>query len=151
MIVLARSLETYRNLARRLGSRIQKGTVADLHHARVIHIQPVRHTVDQLAAGNVDSLTIIDFQERRTRRLALFCFVMEGATLNQYVGRCLQLNAGEHSRRMTSEGIAGQIDLAGVFDQYVSISARVDTITGEGNAVATGEVDIVFLRADDVT
>jgi len=106
--------------------------------------------VDELAAVDVDSFAFGEFQQGGDSGFAFFGFVEDGAACEADVGGLLETDACAVPWGMSAKGVSRKVDESGVFDQEVAVVAGVDAIATEGDAVAAGEMYIVFLAPDNV-
>ena len=51
---------------------------------------------------------------------------------------------------MSAKGVAADIDEARIFNEQVAVFAGINRVAADSDTVATGEMHVVFLTADDV-
>ena len=82
--------------------------------------------------------------------LTLGSFIKDAATGEGDVRTTGETHAGALTRRMSAKGIAADVDKARIFDEQVAVFAGINRVAADSDTVATGQVHVVFLTADDV-
>jgi len=116
----------------------------------ILGVDSVGKAVGESAPGDGDSLAVCELQKRGSAFLFFGGFFKETAACDGAVPAVDETNTGAVFFGVTPEVVAADGDHAGVFDEEVAIPAGVDGVSGDGDAVAIGEVDVILLRADDV-
>ncbi len=76
--------------------------------------------------------------------------VMDAAPGEGDVAGASEAHAGAVPWGMAAEGVAAHIDEARILNEQIPILTGVNRVAAQGDAVAAGEVHVVFLTADDV-
>ena len=116
----------------------------------ILGVDSVGEAVGEGAPGDGDSLAVCELQKRGSAFLSFGGFFEEAAACNGAVPAVAETNTGAVFFGMTPEVVAADGDHAGVFDEEITIPAGIDGVSGDGDAVAIGEVDVILLGADDV-
>ena len=117
----------------------------------ILGVDSVGKAVGEGAPGDGDSLAVCELQKRGSAFLFLGGFFKEAAACDSTIPAVDEANTGAVLFGMKSEVVATDGDHAGVFDEEIAIPAGVDGVSGNGDTVAIGEVDVILLGADDVT
>ena len=116
----------------------------------ILGVDSVGKAVGEGAPGDGDSLAFCELQKRGSTFLFFGGFFKEAAACDGTVPAVAETNTGAVFFGMTPEVVAADGDQAGVFDEEIAIPAGVDGVSGDGDAVAIGEVDVILLGADEV-
>ena len=127
-----------------------EGAAGDEDVVTILGVDSVGKAVGEGAPGDGDSLAVFELQKRGSAFLWFGGFFEEATACDGAVPAVDETNTGAVFFGMTPEVVAADGDHAGVFDKEVAFPAGVDGVSGDGDAVAIGEVDVILLGADDV-